>query len=194
MKKLLFVSFIAIGLSANAQKFSVGLKAGANISNFTGGDFSDVNKKALIGFYGGAYLNFWLGNNFTIQPEALISTQGAKVEDAGNTESYKLTYINVPVMFKYKTTGGFYVEAGPQVGFKISESVPDQSIDNFAKNLDLSIAGGLGFQTGGGFGVGARYIAGVSKVGDFDASVANPDFKNGVIQVGISYTLGQPKK
>lgn len=190
MKKLIFVSLVAVGLSANAQKISVGLKAGANITNFTGGDFSEVTKKALVGFYGGAYLNFSLANTFFIQPEALIATQGAKFEDAGQTESYKLTYVTVPVMFKYKSMGGFYLEAGPQVGFKISESLPDQTIKNFAKNLDLSLAAGLGFQTSSGFGVGARYVAGLSKVGDFDASEGvNPDFKNSAIQVGIFYTF-----
>jgi hypothetical protein len=190
MKKLLFVSLLAVCFSAKAQHFSAGLKAGANISNFTGGDFSEVKKKSLVGFYGGAFLNFWLGNNFSIQPEALISTQGAKIEGDG----YKLSYITIPVMAKYKSNGGFYVEAGPQVGFKISESIPDQTIKTFAKNLDLSIGAGLGFQSASGFGIGVRYLAGLSKVGDFDPAIANPDFKNSVIQIGVSFTLGAPKK
>ena len=179
---------------SQTQHFSVGLKAGTNISNFTGGDFSEVKKKSLVGFYGGVYLNFWAGKNFTIQPEALISTQGAKIEEDGVTENYKLSYVTIPVMFKYKTNGGFYVEAGPQVGFKISESIPDQTVETFAKNLDLSIGAGLGFQSASGFGIGARYLAGLSKVGDFDPAIANPDFKNSVIQIGVSFTLGAPKK
>ena len=194
MKKLLFVSLLAVCLSAKAQHFSVGLKAGANISNFTGGDFSEVKKKSLVGFYGGVYLNFWAGKNFTIQPEALISTQGAKIEEDGVTENYKLSYVTIPVMFKYKSNGGLYVEAGPQVGFKISESIPDQTVETFAKNLDLSIGAGLGFQSASGFGIGARYLAGLSKVGDFDPDIANPNFKNSVIQIGVSFTLGEPKK
>lgn len=194
MKKLLFISLLAVCFSANAQHFSVGLKAGTNISNFTGGDFTEVKKKSLMGFYGGVYLNFWAGKNFTIQPEALISTQGAKIEEDGVTENYKLSYVTIPVMFKYKSNGGFYVEAGPQVGFKISESIPDQTVETFAKNLDLSIGAGLGFQSASGFGIGARYLAGLSKVGDFDPAIANPDFKNSVIQIGVSFTLGAPKK
>jgi hypothetical protein len=189
MKKVFFVSLLAISISSNAQHFSGGLKAGANVTNFTGGNFTDVKKKALVGFYGGGYVNFGIGDKFSIQPEALISTQGAKFEEAGNTNNYKLTYIDVPVMFKYKDRLGFYLEAGPQVGFKISESIPDQTIGTFAKNLDMSIGAGLGFQSGTGFGIGARYLAGLSKVGDFDPALANPDFKNSVIQIGISYTF-----
>jgi len=193
MKKLFFLFLLAAGISAKAQHFSIGLKGGANISNFTGGDFSDVKKKALVGFYAGAYLNFWLGKNFSLQPEALISTQGVKIEDGSASEKFKLTYLDVPITFKYRTDGGFYVEAGPQVGFKLGESVPDQTVGDFAKNLDLSIGAGLGFQSASGFGVGARYMAGISKVGDFDES-DGPNFKNSVIQIGISYTLGTPKK
>ena len=194
MKKVFFVSFLVVGISANAQHFSIGLKAGTNISNFTGTPSVELTNKALVGFYGGAYLNFWLGKNFTFQPEALISTQGAKFTEGSTSEKFNLTYVNVPVMFKYKTDGGFYVEAGPQVGFKLSESVPeDQTAEEFAENLDLSIGAGLGFQSAMGLGVGARYLAGISKVGDFDAS-DRPNFKNSVIQIGISYTLGGPKK
>jgi Outer membrane protein beta-barrel domain len=193
MKKVFFVSLLAISISAKAQHFSIGLKGGANISNFTGGDFSDVKKKALVGFYAGAYLNFWVGKNFSLQPEALISTQGVKIEDGSTSDNYKLTYLSVPIMLKYRADGGFYFEAGPQVGFKLGESVPDESLGDFAKNLDLSIGAGLGFQSAGGFGIGARYLAGISKVGDFE-DADGPNFKNSVIQIGISYTLGTPKK
>jgi len=192
MKRLFFVALLAISTNSFAQQFSLGLKGGANISNFTGvKDLTNVTKESLVGFYGGGFINFWIGNSFSVQPEALISTQGAKFKDVSGTETYRLTYLSIPVMLKYKTGGGFYVEAGPQVGFKISESVPDQTVDKFAKGLDLSIGGGLGFQSGGGLGIGARYLAGLSKVGDFDASSGiDPDFKNGVIQIGIAYTIG----
>lgn len=97
-------------------------------------------------------------------------------------------------MLKYKSNGGFYVEAGPQVGFKLGENIPDQTVGKFAKNLDPSIGAGLGYQSAMGFGIGARYLAGLSKVGDFDASTGvDPNFKNSVIQIGISFTLGGPK-
>lgn len=194
MKTFLFSALLLGSSIVSAQTVQFGLKAGANISNFTGSSFDDARKNALIGFHGGVYAGFYIGKHIAIQPEALISTQGAKVEDAGQLEKYSLTYATVPVMVKYVSNGGFYVEAGPQVGFKLSEDVPDQTIDQFAKNLDLSVAAGLGWQSKAGLGLGFRYLAGLSKVGDFDASTANPNFKNGVIQVGIFYGLGGRKK
>jgi hypothetical protein len=190
MKKLIALLLLAFAIAdVHAQNFSGGIKAGVNITNFTGSALDDVDKKALFGFHAGGFLNFRVGA-ISIQPEVLVSTAGAKFEDAD--ENFKLVYLTVPVMVKYRTTGGFYLEVGPQVGFKLSEDAGDETIDNFAKNLDLSIGAGLGFQTKGGLGIGARYMAGLSKVGDFDASSGiNPDFKNSVIQVGISFPLGK---
>lgn len=192
MKKVFVAALLLAGVTGFSQSLTGGLKAGVNVSNFTGGDFQNVDKKALIGFHAGGFLNIAFGG-FSIQPEALVSTQGAKFEDIGGADyDVKLTYITVPVMAKFKTGSGFYLEAGPQVGFKISEDIGNQTINNFAKDLDLSIAGGLGFQSKGGFGIGARYIAGLSKVGDFSGvGNADPDFKNGVIQAGIFWAFGK---
>jgi len=48
---------------------------------------------------------------------------------------------------------------------------------------------GLGYQSAGGFGIGARYMAGISKVGNFDAHNINPDFKNSLLQVSLFYAI-----
>jgi hypothetical protein len=192
MKKVFVAAFLLASVTGFSQSLTGGLKGGVNVSNFTGGNFQNVNKKALIGFHAGGFLNIAFGG-FSIQPEALVSTQGAKAEDVtGGSYDFKLTYITVPIMAKIRTGGGFYLEAGPQFGFKISEDVGNSTINDFAKNLDLSIGAGLGFQSAGGFGIGARYLAGLSKVGDF-SGVGNmdPDFKNSVIQAGIFWAFGK---
>lgn len=191
MRKMILALALLIGTASFAQNFSAGIKAGANFSNFTGGDFDAVKKKAIVGFHGGGFLNFAFGA-LSLQPEVLVSTQGARIDSANKSYDWKLTYVTVPVLLKYRTASGFYLEAGPQVGFKLSESVTDEAIDDFAKGLDLSAAAGLGFQTKGGLGIGARYLVGLSKVGDFDPSEnIDPDFKNSVIQVGAFITLGK---
>ncbi len=173
---------------AAAQDFQIGAKAGVNISNFTGGSFDSVKKEALIGYHVGGFIRFRLGK-VVIQPEVLISTQGAKFESAGELEDYKLTYVNVPIMLQYETNGGFYIEAGPQFGFKIDESVPNSSVEDFAEGTDIAICFGLGYHFRFGLGIGARYNVGVSSVGDFDASNIDPDFKNGVAQISLFYTI-----
>jgi hypothetical protein len=194
MRRLLFAVLLFASTGAMSQGFQLGIKGGVNVSNFTGGNFQDVKKSALVGFNAGAFLGFLIGDHFSIQPEVLFSSQGAKLESAGDKQNFKVSYLNVPVLAKYRFTGGFYLEAGPQVGFKLSEDVPDQTIDHFAKSLDLSLAGGLGYHSSMGLGIGARYTAGLSKVGDFSGSDVSPDFKNGVAQVFVFYTLFNNKK
>ena len=48
-------------------------------------------------------------------------------------------------------------------------------------------AGGLGFQTRMGLGIGVRYIAGLSKVGDFHLSDVKTEFRTNVIQGSVFY-------
>lgn len=189
MKNILIAIAVLFSISSSAQVFQFGIKAGANLSNFTGGNFDDVEKKALIGFHGGLYgrFNFL---RFAIQPEAMISTQGAKIDSVSGSYDWKVTYVNVPVMVQYRFPTGVYIEAGPQVGFVVSEDIENETIGDFAKGLDLSIAGGLGFRGKKGLGIGARYTVGLSKVGDFDISSGiDPDFKNGVLQFSIYIPL-----
>jgi Outer membrane protein beta-barrel domain len=193
MKKVIFALLFSVITVAGMAQVSLGLKAGANITNFTGGDFDAVKKKSIVGFHGGGYLNFALGA-LSLQPEVLVSTQGARIDSVSGSYDWKVTYLTVPVMLRYRSTGGFYLEAGPQFGFKLNEDVKNETIDAFAKNLDLSAGAGIGFQTKGGFGIGGRYLVGLSKVGDFDASDSggiDPDFKNSVIQVGIFFKLSK---
>jgi hypothetical protein len=187
MRKISLLVLLSVFSSAAfAQSFSIGPKAGVNISNYTG---SDVESEARVGYHLGGILNFGIGQVFSIQPEVLFSTQGAKFKNAG-TQEFKTTYVTVPVMLKFRSRGGFYFEVGPQASFKTGEDIPDQTIDHFAKNLDLAGAVGLGYQANFGLGIGARYIAGFSKVGDFDKSAAmDPDFKNSVIQFSLFFAI-----
>ncbi|MFN4313464.1 MAG: porin family protein [Chitinophagaceae bacterium] len=187
MKRTIVAICLLATVGVHAQNISGGVKAGANISNFTGGNISDLENKALFGFHAGGFLNFSLGA-VAIQPELLVSTAGAKFEDADT--DFKLTYISLPVMVQFKPGGGFYLEVGPQVSFKISEDVGESTVEDFAKDLDLAAAAGLGYNFGK-IGIGARYLAGLSKVGDFDSGDIDPDFKNSTIQVGLTLRLGK---
>ena len=189
MRKFMVIILLLFSTLCYAQKFQFGAKAGMNISNFTGGDFEDVKKKALLGFHGGVFLRFHI-SGFAIQPEAMISTQGAKIDSVSGSYDWKLTYINVPVMAQYRFPGGLYMEAGPQVGFIVDDQIENETIKNFVNDLDLSLAAGFGYRGKKGLGIGARYTFGLSKIGDFEPTGGiDPDFKNGVIQFSIYIPL-----
>ena len=197
MKKLLFVFCLLASVSGFSQtssgggfvqgifsRLSFGLKAGVNYSNYTHTDFAT---NALPGFHAGALVNFKIGNQFSVQEEFLFSSQGAKIKgDEFGKENINVYYMTVPFLLKYRSPFGLYFEAGPQTGLRIKD---DAEISNgdFAKRLDLAAVGGLGYQTKGGFGIGLRYVAGLSKVGDFDLSSVHTDFKTNVVQASVFY-------
>ena len=118
MKKLVLVVFLFVGY-ANAQTVQFGAKAGVNFATIGGDGTEEV--KSLTGLHVGLVSEIFLGENFSLQPEVLYSTQGAMNEDTetldGVTYSYKnelkLDYINVPIMVKYYITPGLNLQVGP---------------------------------------------------------------------------------
>lgn len=191
MKRIFIIMISAALLFAApsyAQNFQIGFKAGANFSNFQGSNLQNVKSNTLVGFHAGALLNLRFGSIFSIQPELMVSTQGAKLESTTQKEDFKLTYATLPIMLKLKSAGGLYLEAGPQFGLKISDNISGVNTD--VKDLDAALAAGLGYHSNSGLGIGARYIAGLSKVGDIDfENGVNPDYKNSTIQISLFYTL-----
>jgi Outer membrane protein beta-barrel domain len=197
MQKTFFLKITAIAATlllsiVSFAQISVGAKGGLNVSNLSGVDETNYDTKALVGFHVGGFVTFNLGRNFAIQPELVYSTQGGTIESGSATEDLKLNYFNIPVMVKFMTNNGFYLEAGPQLGFNTGDLDFD-NVEASVESSDFSICGGLGFQpTKSPFGIGARYNAGMGTTGEIDfdnASVDNADFKNGVFQLSIYWRL-----
>ncbi|MDX1277709.1 porin family protein [Oceanihabitans sediminis] len=188
MKKLLFTAAIAfLGFtSVNAQEFSFGPKAGLNLATLTG-DVEDAEMKVGIHIGGAAEIMF--NDKMGLQAELLFSMQGAQNKYTetssfgGVTETYKsdekvkLSYINIPVMFKYYIVDGFNVEAGPQVGFLISAKAEEEyevsyvgggsdynesgseeyDVDDELLPIDFGFNLGLGYKMDSGLNFGLRY-------------------------------------
>lgn len=182
--------------TAQAQ-ISIGAKGGLNVSNLNGiSDVQGLESKALFGFHVGGYATFNFGRNFAIHPEVVYSTQGAKLESATSSENLNLNYFNVPIMLRFLSNNGFFVEVGPQFGFQVG-SVDLGTIgqgtnfQNTVKNSDLAACVGLGFQpTKSPFGIGARYNIGLGKAGEYDPAVGNNvEYKNGVFQLSLYWRL-----
>ena len=189
MKKLLFICFVLASTQSFSQgifkRLTFGLKAGGNYSNYTNADFAT---EGIVGFHAGGLVNFRFTDNLSIQEEFLFSSQGAKMKnDLFGKDNVNVYYMTVPFLLKYKSKMGLYIEAGPQVGMVMKDDLKGSSFGDFAKKLDLAAAGGIGYQSKIGLGFGVRYIAGLSKVGDFNISNVKTDFRTNVAQASIFY-------
>jgi len=139
MKKIiLFLLFISVNSFIQAQKINFGIKAGLNESSISGS--SNENTSSSTGFHAGVLLEFKALGKVAVQPELLFSTQGGKSvsKDLNISTTTKMNYVLVPIMIKYYTIGGLFIEAGPQAGFLTSAtSEVVNNVSNTSNSTDL---------------------------------------------------------
>lgn len=188
MKKV-FIAFVCATslLSAKAQvKF--GVKAGVNISNFTG----DVSEnKSKLSLNAGAYAKIPLFASFSLNPEVLFSGEGSKFDEGSIDVKYNTNYINVPVLFQYNHASGFFAHTGPQIGFLIGAKAKadgnSQDIKELFKKTNVSWAVGAGYITKLGIGANIRYNLGLANVIDAESAGS---VKSSSLQIGLLYQFG----
>ncbi|AZI54718.1 PorT family protein [Epilithonimonas vandammei] len=224
MKKL----FLGLGLVAGTFAFAqtsptFGLKAGVNVSSISKDGYDDTKSKA--GFSGGVFMNLPVSEQFSIQPEVMYSQLGSKVTNKYSTtvlgNSYEATssaklnldYITIPVMFQFRATPAFYLEAGPEFGFLTSAKAKDinttvvngsttntststsEDLKDSFSSFNMGAALGLGYDITPNFGINARYVAGFTDINKKDSntngntSLQNDGNKNrnNTFQAGVYY-------
>lgn len=192
MKKIPLIILLAVAFSMNANaqaSFSLGVKAGPNFSNISGDNVDDIYE-SRTGWHAGIFTNLKV-TKFAIQPELLISSQGAKADILINQVSQvtqnKLTYFTVPVMLQFYPIGVLNIQAGPQFGFLMNakQTWEDQSVDieNLYKSSDLGIAFGIGLNLPMGLTATARYTLGIADTWE----AATQELKNRLIMISIGY-------
>jgi hypothetical protein len=118
MRRFLFTTFFFIsGMVLHAQNFRAGLIAGLSTTQVAGDQLSGFNKAGIIG---GGFVNAAMGEKISIQMEILFIQKGSrKPVDIDNNNAYyvmRLSYIEVPLLFKWQAAQKFNNELGPSFG------------------------------------------------------------------------------
>ncbi|HYO23035.1 MAG TPA: porin family protein, partial [Flavisolibacter sp.] len=175
-----------------AQDPKFGLKAGLNVSKLTASGYD-----WRAGFHGGLISHIHVTPAFSLQPEVMYSSQGAKYDFVNDQQvTRKLNYVNIPVLLQYNFNNGFRLQGGPQIGLLIGakDKLGDVDIntvdtDDF-NSIDFSIPVGISYLSYAGLGVDARYNIGVTNV--IEGSTAN--VRNSVFQFGLFYLFDHHHK
>ena len=176
MKNLATFLICLVAFTVQSQVFRLGLKAGPNFANFSGG-VSELNYSGRTSVHAGAIAEIGLSGKFAVQPELLYSSQGADVDGLGD---FNLDYVSVPVLAKiYILSDKLSVDVGPQFSFLIDEA--DEAIEN--EKFDFAVAGGLSLHITKSIFVQGRYVAGLTEASR-DAEV-----KNSVVQLSVGYMI-----
>lgn len=195
---LMLALALGTGKAAQAQrkgssgKVSLGLKAGASLTNLTGADAKGADN--LFGFHAGVFANVGLTRLFAFQPEFIYSQKGYTLRNVADY-SQRLHYLDVPLAF-HVNTGGLFFEAGPQVGFLISAKSRNGSVTtaNTASynSVDFGYLFGLGYQLKHGLGVGLRYNGGftnIDKAATFGNTTVQARARNSAFQLYLTYSV-----
>jgi hypothetical protein len=179
----------ATGESSLSPKF--GIKGGVNLTNMYVDDVSDENMK--VGFNAGVFAKLPVARGFSIQPELLYTSKGAKETYdnfiLGEGEyRFNLNYIELPVLAVFNLTENFNLHVGPYVSYLAGVNIKDMNddegtideiaeldADNFNR-FDYGVAGGLGIDISN-FTIGARYNYGFKEIGK-SGSVSGELLKN----------------
>lgn len=188
MKKL-FLAVVAMMISAatfaqnEVGQLTIQPKVGVNIANIT--DVNDADPR--IGLAAGAEFEYGLTDNIGLSAGVLYSMQGVKTTIIDDDCTWKLDFLNVPILANFYVAKGFAVKLGVQPGFKLSSKAKfkgsggskEVDVDGF-KSVDLSIPVGLSYQYQN-IVFDARYNWGVTNI------VEDSDSKHSVFQITVGY-------
>jgi hypothetical protein len=167
------IFLIATTVNAQDKPLTFGVKAGMNISNFSGDAVDDSDVR--IGFNAGVTLDIALTPDVYMLTGLELMMKGAKTKGLVNitngdgtvtnaSEKCNLTYLQLPFHIGYKigTLGDmrFIVHTGPYIGYGIAGSYKLDSKISGVESIDTDIFSDTFFKRfdmGLGFGVGAEF-------------------------------------
>lgn len=183
MKKI-FVLLACVVMTSSVfaqdyKPFSYGVKAGLNLSTFSGKDVSGAKIKP--NFYAGVVTEFRISNLFAVSPELMYSGEGAKYKFENKNYNFNTSNLNLPVLAKFYVTKGLSLNVGPQFGYVLGAKADGEKVDkDFYNKFQVAAAVGATYNFGKLF-VEARYNYGFTKFMKEAKNNAN------AIQVGLGY-------
>jgi len=218
MKKFLLLTAVAvIGMSAKAQEFRFGPKAGFAMSTLkidqNQDDLGKRNMDPKYTFYIGGMAEYKINDNFGFQAEVLYSPLGGKekidgvnvgIMYVGEKTEVNLGTLLVPVSAKYFITEGFSVAAGANFGVILSAKQKtvigsdfmnvevegdsgEVDIKDDIKKLNIAPFVGVEYMLENGLFFDARYSLGVSNLSN-DGSGGK--VTNSFAQIGVGFKFG----
>lgn len=192
---LVFIlSFISI--SAGCQ-VSVGIAAGLNESRF---HFANPNYGTSLepGLYAGVTGARAFGSHWTLRADLLYSEEGTRETlVGGNGSGYtRYDYLDIPVLLQFRPFPGFFVEAGPQLGFLLSARETFDGVSDDLRQdthpIEISTCIGVGYEFRGRLprlGVEARFAPGLTELNSIQDN--GSAIHSQVWSLGLAYRVGE---
>jgi hypothetical protein len=150
--------YLTVNAQDDAKKdggFSIGPKGGVSISRYRGSGHSSIGDRT--GAVIGGFANISFLRVFSIQPEIFFSERGGASDNIDNsTSDYKLSYMEVPILFKLRLpidrTFFPHVFIGPDIAYRLYSN--STTTDANGNSVDIKDANLRRLDTGGVLGAG----------------------------------------
>jgi len=194
---------VVLAYTVNAQvkmKLDLGIMAGVNFAQLDGKTWDNGYKTNLLGglfagIHGGragieiqpvfsqsAYVT---GNNF----HDIYGAYYNNAVDSAKQGTFRVSYLNIPVLFKLKVVNGLWLQLGPQYSGIVSTKDVDNLVQDskkLFKDGQLSGIGGLELHLPFHLRVGARYVFGLT---DLNGTSVSDTWKEKQVQVTVGYNF-----
>ena len=189
------------GASVKAQNLSYGVKAGIQQNNFltmTKDGDKDRSVVAGIGFHAGAFADYALSKQFSVQPQLLFNSKSVATS---KSEKVKVYAIDLPVNFLYKHEG-FFAGIGPNFSYGLSAKYSGgNTIDwyekqdgeggekvSYLKRFELGANLVMGYQFSSGVILSTNYMHGLSNISDYGSDHTRTNTR--YIGISVGYAFG----
>lgn len=192
-KLCLLLGVILLANAAMAQ-FTLGVKAGANLTKIDGKSFKD---EFQTGYHLGGFAEIGLGGKLGIQPEVLFNQIQSRVDTSFRSvyqgafnslteRDVKLSYLSIPILLTYKLGNNLSLLAGPQYGILLDQDKNlIQNGKEAFKNGEFSMLGGAQLKISK-LRFSGRYVVGLNNINDIDDQ---NEWKNQGWQLSVGLAL-----
>ncbi|CAM3588286.1 porin family protein [Pontibacter korlensis] len=153
------MTVLAINVAVQSQTFQAGVKAGVSSSNVRLSDIQNdpmqyAKADNITGYHVGAFTRLQI-LGLLLQPEAILSTSGGKVEVTDNSsstsvhvEKFRFNRLDVPLLVGLNFLKVARVQAGPVASTLLTAKQEGRSIKDYYDSSDWGYQAGLGVDIG----------------------------------------------
>ena len=190
-KLLIFAALLFMGTSAFSQRFTLGVKGGANLGKLSGQTFKD---EFTLGYQIGGFATIPFGDKFGLQPEVLFNQTNLDTAsrfseiypEFSRMNDIQLNSLTIPIMINYNMNKFMTLQAGPQFGVILDQDKNLlQNGEAAFKSGNFALAGGLQLKISK-IRVYGRFVGGLTNIDN----VGNKEsWKTSSIQLGVGLAL-----
>ena len=171
------VAAFFISTTVFSQELDLGIKLGSNFASISG---AQQGSSSRTGIQAGLFAGIKFNDKVGISLDVLYSQQGADFD----VSDFELTYVNLPLVFKYYLVGGLHLQAGPQFGILVDDNVKELYTEVVeAQSSDVSGIIGVGYDLPFGLRVDGRYNFGLTDV------LKDLSGKNSVVTLAVGFSF-----